>query len=243
MISSIKNNLLSLFRCVRVQVKRIIGAEPRIKVEKKTKLQYHGNKGYGGWAIPENILNTASVIVDIGLGEDISFSESLISSYGCNVHGFDPTPKAIAYVDKREIQKFHFYEFGLGSSCRSAIFYLPVNPNHVSGSLTRSTHIGNEEIEVQLLDIDGIVEAIKKEKIDLLKIDIEGAEYEVLNSQSFRSNAHRVHILCIEFHHRWAEFGVDSTNVAVQILKELGFECIWRAYESNEEFTFVNKYY
>jgi FkbM family methyltransferase len=175
------------------------------------------------------------------LGEDISFSDSLILKYGCNIHGFDSTPKSIAYIDKRKNSKFQLHKFGLAGSCRPAVFYLPVNSDHVSGSLTKSTHIGNEKIEVQLVDTDGIIELIRKDKIDLLKIDIEGAEYEVLTSESFRSNAHRIKILCVEFHHRWNEFGVDSTVVAVEILNKIGFECVWRAYESNEEFTFLNR--
>jgi FkbM family methyltransferase len=192
MIYSIKNYILIGYRCSRVYLKRIMGVEPSIRVTFKSLLEYHGNKGYGGWSIPKNIITSESVVVDVGLGEDISFSESLILKCGCNVHGFDPTPKAIAYINKRENSKFQLHKLGLAGSCRSAVFYLPVNSNHVSGSLTKSTHIGNEKIEVQLIDTGGIFKLIKKDKIDLLKIDIEGAEYEVLNSESFRENAHRI---------------------------------------------------
>ena len=233
--------MLSGYRRSRVYVKRMMRVEPSIHVTFKSILEYHGNKGYGGWAIPINIISSESVVVDVGLGEDISFSESLILKYGCNVHGFDPTPKAISYIDKRKNSKFQLHKLGLARSCRSAVFYLPVNSNHVSGSLTKSNHIGNEKIEVQLIDTDGIIQLIKKDRIDLLKIDIEGAEYEVLNSESFMSNAPRIKILCIEFHHRWNEFGVDSTIAAVEILNKMGFECVWRACESNEEFTFINR--
>lgn len=107
--------------------------------------------------------------------------------------------------------------------------------------MTKSNNIGNEKIKFQLIDTDGIIKLIKKDRIELLKFDIAGAEYEVLISESFMSKAPRIKILCIEFHHRWNEFGVDSTIAAVEILNIMGFECVWRAYESNEEFTFINK--
>jgi len=78
----------------------MMGSEPLIKVNHIGHLAYHGNQGYGGWAIPCDSLTTDSVVVDIGLGEDISFSEQLIAQYGCHVNGFDPTPKSINYINK-----------------------------------------------------------------------------------------------------------------------------------------------
>lgn len=37
--------------------------------------------------------------MNIGLGEDISFSQSIIDKYGLVVHGFDPTPRSIKYIN------------------------------------------------------------------------------------------------------------------------------------------------
>lgn len=217
-----------------------MGSEPLIKVNHIGHLDYHGNQGYGGWAIPCDSLTTDSVVVDVGLGEDISFSESLIAQYGCHVNGFDPTPKSITYIQKKSPQNFQLHELGVAGTNRIAKFFLPNNPEHVSGSISKSTHVGNQEIDVNLISIDEVMKIIKKKRIDLLKIDIEGAEYELLNSDSFRKNATQIRILCIEFHHRWSEFGSKATIEAISTLKSLGFECIWRARESNEEFTFIN---
>lgn len=231
---------ISLYRKGRVLCRRMIGTEPTINVTYKTALRYHGNQGYGGWAIPYGILNAESAVVDIGLGEDISFSESLIAEYGCRVHGFDPTPKSIAYIQDKAPQNFQLHEIGVAGSSRIATFFLPNNPAHVSGSITKFSHVGGGQIDVKLIDIDSVFNVIDKLRIELLKIDIEGAEYELLDSDSFRKNASRIRILCIEFHHRWDEFGPAATFAAANTLHKLGFECVWQARESNEEFTFIN---
>lgn len=231
---------LSLYRKGRVLCKRAVGMEPAINTTRFTDNEYHGNEGYGGWSIPVGILRDDSTVVDVGLGEDISFSESLIARYGCRVHGFDPTPKSIEYVQKRNPANFELHPMGVAGSNRTATFFLPNNPSHVSGSITKSDHVGDKRIEVQLIDLKEVLGIIGKERIDLLKIDIEGAEYELLGSESFKSSASRTHVICVEFHHRWKEFGPRATLEAVATLRQLGFECVWQATESNEEFTFIN---
>jgi hypothetical protein len=70
-------------------------------------------------------------------------------------------------------------------------------------------------------------------------MDIEGAEFDLLDSENFSKCAMYIDILCIEFHHRWRQFGVHRLRKAVDKLKSLGFECVWRNSETNEEFTFV----
>lgn len=236
----IYRSTLSWYRKGRVLCKRAVGIEPAIDTTLDVDSEYHGNEGYGGWAVPTGILRSDSAVVDVGLGEDISFSESLIERYGCSVHGFDPTPKSIDYVQKRNPSSFYLHPMGVAGSSRKATFFLPNNPLHVSGSITKSDHVGGDRIEVQLIDLDEVLGIIGQDKIDLLKIDIEGAEYELLNSPSFRTSAEKIHVICVEFHHRWNEFGAKATLEAVATLRQLGFECMWQARESNEEFTFVN---
>jgi FkbM family methyltransferase len=236
----IYQTVLSLYRKGRVLCKRALGVEPTIRTTFATINEYHGNQSYGGWSIPVGVLCDDSTVVDVGLGEDISFSESLIARYGCHVHGFDPTPKSIDYVQKRNPANFHLHPMGVAGSNRTATFFLPNNPSHVSGSITKSDHVGDNRIEVHLIHLEEVLGITGKERIDLLKIDIEGAEYELLSSPSFKYSASKIHVICVEFHHRWNEFGPKATLQSVATLRQLGFECVWQATESNEEFTFIN---
>lgn len=235
-----KNKLLNFYRRLRVKVKKWLGIEPHVSVQLRMAQEFHGNE-YCGWSIPAASLRPDSVVIDVGLGEDISFSTSLIDRYQCSVHGFDPTPRAIDYVEKLAYPKFLLHKFGVASRSGPASFYLPNNELHVSGSLTRSNHTGLHQIDVNLVTLDDVVALIGSERIDLLKLDIEGAEYELLLDECFARHAAHIGILCIEFHHRWPSHGAQATDRVVKRLNELGFLCIWVNGTTNEEFTFVRR--
>jgi len=233
-------SLLNLYRQARIATKRTVGIEPRVAVDVSVPLEFHGND-YCGWKVPRDSLGSGAIVVDVGLGEDISFSQSLIQRYGCTVHGFDPTPRAIAWVERLAPRNFHLHKYGVGTATRKASFYLPNNDEHVSGSLHHAGHVGARSIEVDLVGIEDVFDIIRAPRIDLLKIDIEGAEYELIGSEAFRRCASRIDMLCVEFHHRWPELGAGRTLQAVSELNNAGFACAWRSPLTNEEFLFLNR--
>ena len=58
--------------------------------------------------------------------------------------------------------------------------------------------------------------------IDVVKMDIEGSEYDVINDIS-RSKI-RPKQLLIEFHHRFPEVGIRRTKVAISTLRSMGYK-------------------
>lgn len=231
---------IKFFRIIRVLYKQLFLIEPIVKRTIFLDLEYHGSDTCG-WNIVRNFLSKNSVVVDIGLGEDISFSQSIIDKYCLVVHGFDPTPRSIQYIKGLNQFNFILYEYGIGIKKGITIFYLPNNEHHVSGSLSHEQHLGLKEIQVNLVTIGDIFNILNCEKINLLKLDIEGAEYDLISSQEFREFSKHIEMICIEFHHRWKSFGRESTVNAVMILAELGFRCAWRSIYTNEEFLFVRQ--
>ncbi len=229
---------LNTYRRLRVLVKQAARIEPYVALQATPALEFHGD-AYCGWNICHNSLNSNSVVVDVGLGEDISFSTSLIQKYGCLVHGFDPTPRAIRFITANAPPGFVLHEFGLAAQSGVADFYLPNDNTHVSGSLAKAEHVGSTKIQIQLVSLGDLFDRIGHDHIDLLKIDIEGAEYALLADTDFRNWARKISAICIEFHHRWQVFGPGSTAAAVATLNDLGFKCAWRSSLTNEEFLFV----
>jgi hypothetical protein len=73
-------------------------------------------------------------------------------------------------------------------------------------------------------------------RIDVLKMDIEGAEYEVLTD--FLASRVPVQQLLVEFHHRWRDVGLDRTRSAIQDLNGAGFR-IFHVSASGEEYSFL----
>lgn len=156
------------------------------------------------WVIPDNLINRNSVIYSAGAGEDISFDVALVNRFGATIHIFDPTPRAMSHYElqiyKPEIKsiatKLDFHAFGVWNECTKLKFYAPNNPSHVSHSILNLQKT-KDYFEAEVKDLQSIMNDLGHTSIDLLKIDIEGAEYKVI--QSIIDNNIEVKVICVEF--------------------------------------------
>ncbi|MEQ9461359.1 MAG: FkbM family methyltransferase [Phycisphaeraceae bacterium] len=152
---------------------------------------------YGGWSVPIGLLDAGSVVYCVGCGEDITFDLALIERLGCEVWAFDPTPRAIAHVERHGgDQRYHFTPVGIWSEDTRVTFYLPDNEEHVSGSIVGLNGRGRS-IEVEVRRLETVMREHGHDRIDLLKIDVEGAEYDVLHGML--DSPVRPRVLAVEF--------------------------------------------
>jgi FkbM family methyltransferase len=210
----------------------------RIKKGIKCESVWYGNN-YGGFYVCPSIICESSIVYSFGIGEDISFDKCIYDKHNCAVYAFDPTPKSINWIKKQSLfAKFHFYEFGLSDKCGWIDFYLPKNQNHVSGSITSSSHLNtNDKISVRMKTLKDIMIELNHDHIDLLKMDIEGSEYVVIEN-ILKTNI-PINQILIEFHSRFSKDGKYKTKRAIQKLKEYGYE-IFAFSDSYEEVSFIN---
>jgi FkbM family methyltransferase len=203
--------------------------------------KWYGNE-YGGFFACPTLLNDKSIVYSFGIGEDISFDESIVRTHHCSVYGFDPTPKSVKWIRGQEQTlppKFHFFEYGIGNKSGAVEFFLPKNTDHVSGSFISQDNVdAKQSIEVQLKCIVDIVEELGHQQIDVLKMDIEGAEYQVL--ESILRSAIPINQILVEFHDRFFEEGSEQTIRMINKLKYHHFE-IFGISDSFEEVSFINK--
>jgi hypothetical protein len=81
-----------------------------------------------GWIIPCELPVEGDVCFCFGAGEDISFDVALHQSRRCNVHTFDPTPRAIAHyasLPSAERDAVSFHSVGIWTENRTMQFFAP----------------------------------------------------------------------------------------------------------------------
>ena len=210
------------------------------KINARDDLKEIGSE-YGGWVIPYNLLHGDSICYCVGCGEDISFDLGLIEAFGCEIHAFDPTPRAVEYVEQLTAgnPKYHFFPVGLWDKADVLRFYVPANPEHVSHSLLNLQ--GTESyIEVQVDRLTNIMENLGHKRIDLLKMDIEGAEYKVIDS--FIEDGIDIKVVCVEFDEYANPLDKDyreRIKGAVRKLTSSGYSLVCA--QGNGNYTFVRE--
>lgn len=137
---------------------------------------------YGGWIVPESIVRPGTVCYLAGLGEDATFDLALIAA-GCNVLSIDPTPRSVSYAEKLSASepRFRLLPVGLWSENATLRFYAPRDPSHVSHSVVNLQHT-DTFFEADCRTVAQVMSDLGHTRLDLLKLDIEGAEFAVLES-------------------------------------------------------------
>jgi hypothetical protein len=176
----------------------------------KESVEFLGSS-YGGWYLKKNKNLYNSTIISAGLGEDASFDVEFLNRYNAKVLLVDPTPKAIMHYKsillnkgkskikryKRKTGKQDTNSYNLRkinnsnfilikkalfkSNNKLVLFYPPFNTNHVSCSLKSNRNLKNS-ILVKTITVKNIMKDYNINKISLIKLDIEGAEIEVIKN-------------------------------------------------------------
>ena len=189
----------------------------------------HGSS-YGGWVVNPELIRPDSVVYSFGLGEDVSFDLALIETYGVEVHGFEPDPRSLEWLAAQALPAtFHVHELAVGDhDGRASLF--PQRPSAPDGTVVGSRTLVSDlrpdaperEIEdVSVQRLPTVMSMLGHERIDVLKMDIEGAEYAVIDD--LLASAVPVTQLLVEFHHRLRTISTGRTRQMIRKLAANGF--------------------
>jgi len=193
---------------------------------------------YGGFYINPSLLNENSIIYSFGIGKDITFDLACIRNHKCKVFGFDPTPKSINYISSKRInEKFKFFQYGIASETAIQEFFLPADSRGVSGSLVNTDAVDEKnKITVQMKSFTDITSELGHTAIDVVKMDIEGSEYEVL--ENVIDAGIPVKQILVEFHDRLFDPTEFRSKHIVEKMRLRGYE-IFAVSMSFEEVSFI----
>jgi len=182
------------------------------------------------WIFTKN-LTEDSIIYSAGAGGDISFELDLAKTFNSKILLFDPTPTGVGTAGGGIHKKIFFFKLAIADHSGSINLSLPVNPLEGSYQFNRTAGVS--------FPCTSILNFMKEKKhthIDLLKMDIEGAEYSVLNN--ILKNKIPIYQIVLEFHHRSKEFSIFDTLFAIKRLYSAGYRLI---YKNVDDYTFVKK--
>ena len=142
-------------------------------------------------------LGPSSVVYSGGVGKDISFEHDLVKHFNCRITLVDPSPIGVATMQlpQHQIPQLNFQPVGLAGHCGSLRLAPPFTEE---GDSWFSNDNPAATIEVRCLDLATLMKQQQHRRIDLLKLDIEGAEYGVLDQML--SERIPVRQIVVEFH-------------------------------------------
>lgn len=170
-----------------LRVRRFRRAFAKLPIESGWDVAYLGTP-YGGWAVPEGVIDANWVCYCVGAGGDISFELELLDRYGCEVVSFDPAEEAEAVAEGAAAghARFTFMRVGIAEHDGTMQMWRASDPNHMalsSANLQRT----KETVAVPVRSLSSVMEQLEHERIDLLKLALEGYEYELVPQLDLRA--------------------------------------------------------
>jgi FkbM family methyltransferase len=101
------------------------------------------------------------------------------------VYGYEPMPSNFTQLESNlknsQLTRFEIFRKGIGSSARMEKLY--VHEKNLGGhSIYNSQTTGKDYVEIELISIEDALQPLNGKPCDLLKLDCEGAEYEIMKS-------------------------------------------------------------
>lgn len=221
---------------IKLCLKRVSGRELWLRPE----VHFDVRKS-DDWTYIPGLLDKDSVVYSLGVGDLINFDLDLINHHGVTVHAFDPTPFAADWVQGQSLpEKFVFHPWAASGSDGTLRLYRRVNTrgrrSKVMWTADNAAGDTGDFIDAPALTVQTIMQKLGHDRIDLLKMDVEGAEYDVL--EGLENTSHLPKQVLVEYHHRFASIGKQRTVDSIAALHRLGYR-IFAVSETGREVGFV----
>ena len=156
---------------------------------------------------------------------------------GAEVHAFEPHP-ACFKVLKEQVGGFenvHLYEKGVWHKSSKMNLYLmdgagDREATEASSLVKSKQNVSNEKfIEVEIIDLVEFINSLGK-KVDLVKVDIEGAEVELVQKIIDTKIYKKIGLIVVETHERIPEIapGIDDLRKQIEVKGISNIDLNWR---------------
>jgi len=180
-------------------------------------------------------LNKSSVVIDLGshLGQ---FSDEVNRQFGCQCHAVEALPSL--YQKIKESGFIKKYNYAITSINQPISLEITDNPesNYIQKNPKNNL---NNNIEISGITLEKFIKDHEISQIDLVKIDIEGAEVDLFDSISDQTLA-KIKQITIEFH----DFKLpiqQKVDAIIKRLQDIGFYYIPFSWHTRGDVLFINR--
>jgi FkbM family methyltransferase len=203
-----------------------------VKTEPMDGLQALGSD-YGYWVVPVDWVDSSWTCYCVGAGGDISFERELLTRYGPIVRSFEPDEGYVGQlrVSPEDEERFSLYQMAIAPADGP----IRMQRTHIPGSRSLSpAHLYETEdyVEVPGRSLRSLMEEFGDESVELLKVDVEGGEYELLPTLDLAGMG--VRVFCTQLHHTGT---VRQAKALIDGLRRQGFRLV--NYDETVRLTFV----
>jgi FkbM family methyltransferase len=158
-------------------------------------------------------MRPAAVVLDIGANEG-EFARAMVRRFGCRVHAVEPNPYLCASLQELAIPGVTVQGVALADTRGPRPFLIMSNSESSCFS-----NASEGSVQVEAVTLEDLILQLPADSIDLIKMDIEGAELGVLEGVPVEA-LKRLRQLTVEFH----QFLYPESRVRIEAVKDR-FHC------------------
>ena len=137
---------------------------------------------YGNYQLKKNKIPKNPIVYSGGVGTNVSFDVEILKKHKGVVRLFDPTKSSINYINSlRKIENLKFYPYALYYKNKKVKLYKDPSNRIKSTSINNFLEFDSKSFyHAQAYNLPYLMKKFKDQKIDILKLDIEGVAEDLI---------------------------------------------------------------
>lgn len=173
---------------------------------------------YGGWTIPLDAVGADWTCYCVGIGGDVTFDLAL-AARGATVRAIEPVAEYVAQAETLTAGEPRVTTHQVAVTTEDGPLRMQITHDPQSRSVSSAGLYDSEAfVEVPGRTLPSLMRELGDERIDLLKLDVEGAEYDILPTLDLRALG--VRIFSTQLHHTGS---VGQARALIAGLREQGY--------------------
>lgn len=175
---------------------------------------------YGGWMMPTEMIDANWLCYSVGAGADISFDLELMDRYNATIRSIDPVEPYVTLARQAAGDRPRFSAYQAAITTADAPIRMQITHDPGSRSLSAARLYDSDRFfEVPGRRLESLMAEFGDDHIDLLKLDVEGSEYEIIPTLDFRALG--IKLFGTQLHHSGS---VSQARALIEAMRNQGYD-------------------